>query len=91
MSRNELIVFLIVSVSLIDVSSSVIKGVDDYFDLDKVGPQRQHDDDLELDPIVDHMVKVLEGYIENLADMMSCSKCAKSGVEVKKERFRELY
>jgi hypothetical protein len=28
MSRNELIVFLIVSVSLIDVSSSVIKGVD---------------------------------------------------------------
>jgi hypothetical protein len=26
MSRNELIVFLIVSVSLIDVSSSVIKG-----------------------------------------------------------------
>jgi hypothetical protein len=55
-----------------------------------VGPQRQHSDDLELDAIVNHMVKMVEGYIENVADMMSCSKCAKSGVEVKKERFREL-
>ncbi|CAH1380291.1 hypothetical protein MTP99_004292 [Tenebrio molitor] len=91
MSRNELLLFLIVSVSLIEVSSSVIKeeeGGD--FDLDKVGSQRQHGDDLELDNIVDHMVKVVEGYIENLADMMSCSKCSKSGVEVKKQRIKEL-
>jgi hypothetical protein len=62
----------------------------DDFDLDKVGSQRQHGDDLELDNIVDHMVKVVEGYIENLADMMSCSKCSKSGVEVKKQRIKEL-